>query len=363
MKLLAVTNDFPPVVGGIENYVFSLLSRWKPDDLVVLTRNPPKAAEFDTSLSFETVRLPVKTLLPTPKVLRRARELIRSRQIDAVYFSSPLPMPLLGPHLRLPYSVSVHGGEFVLASSVPVLRTLLRYGAGRASVLLCESNFVRERVRGFFGESVVTAFVPGGVDPSRFQPSESGPPSPVILSVSRLIARKGPATLIRAMPRVLRSHPSARLVIVGGGPDQSMLKELGRREGIANSVIFAGPVPWKEISSYYASATIFALPTRERFGGLESEGIPLVFVEAAASGLPAIAGNAGGVRDVVIDGETGILVDGSDEAQVASAIIQLLDDPDRCKQMGITARERAIREFSWDHIFEQFRAALEAIAT
>lgn len=368
MRLLAITNDFPPVLGGIEHYAYSLVRRWNPAEVAVLTRLVPGAAAFDRRLDFEVHRHPVRTLLPGRDLLRTARRIVEEHSIEVVHFFAPLPLPLLGPRLRsshgIPYAVSVHGGEFVLPASLPVARALLRRGLRSAAVLLCESTFVRERVRRFFRDGPPTVYVPAGVDPDRFSRKEApvfAPPEggPVILSVSRLVARKGPATLVRSLPHVLKRHPHAHLVVVGGGPDRRRLERLASTLGVRAAVTFAGPQEWSEVPRFYAAAAIFALPTRERFGGLETEGLPLVYLEAAAAGLPSVAGRAGGVSDAVIDGETGYLVDGRSPEDTAEALLRLLDDPERAREMGERARRRVLEQFTWDEVFERFRHALE----
>jgi phosphatidylinositol alpha-1,6-mannosyltransferase len=365
VRLLEITNDFPPVLGGIENYVYSLVSRW-PDDVVVLTRWSKGADSFDRNLDFEVRREPVGTLLPTPHLLTRASLIIKERSIDAVHFASPLPLALMGQRLlrrnNVPYSVSVHGGEFVLPSRLPVGRQLLRSALEKAALLLPVSSFTQAAVKDFFGDQPACEVITPGVDPDRFgpgtEPAEIDAVGSVIVSVSRLVARKGPATLIRALEQIVRPHPSAHLVIVGGGPDLSRLRRLASKLRVERSVTFAGPQPWADMPHYYAAGDIFALPTRARFGGLETEGFPLVFLEAAASSLPAVAGDAGGIRDAVVDGETGYMVDGRSPEETATAILRLLDNPDGARAMGEAARRRAVEEFDWDRIANRFHAAL-----
>lgn len=367
MRLLVVTNDFPPTLGGIENYTYSLASRWKPDDVAVLTRQVPGWQEFDRALPFEVIRRPARTLLPTPDLLGLAAETVRSRSADAVHFASPLPLALLGPRLLdrtgIPYTVSIHGGEFLLPAALPVGRALLRRALSRASVLLPVSSFTRAAVERFFGEPPPLEVVTPGVDPERFAPgvppAEEPPPGGrVIVSISRLVARKGPATLIRALPRVLARHPGARALVVGGGPDLGRLRRLAETHGVAGAVTFAGPRPWSEVPAWYRSGEVFALPSRARFGEVETEGFPLVYLEAAACGLPVVAGDAGGVRDAVADGETGILVDGRDAEATARAVLRLLDDPEAAREMGARGRSRVLRTFTWDLVAERFRKAL-----
>jgi phosphatidylinositol alpha-1,6-mannosyltransferase len=367
MKLLEITNDFPPTVGGIENYIYSILARWNPEDVTVLTRARGDWQAFDAKLSFRVERDEVRQVLPSRRLRERAQKLGRSSNAEIIHFAAPLLPAVIGPYLKeelgIPYAVSLHGGEFVMATRLPYLKRLLRKALSEASVLLCESTFVQRQAKEAFPE-IRSEWVPAGVDvntftpvgPTAFQPPV---PGPVIICVSRLVARKGPAVLIEAMPAILKQHPTAHLLIVGGGPDAKRLKRLAGGKGVASKVTLAGARPWDRIPDYYRSADVFAMPTRERFWGLETEGLPLALLEAAASGLPAIGGNAGSVSDGVVHGETGLLVDGGDPTDVASAIIDLLDDPDKAKAMGAAGRDRVTEGFTWGSAFRLFERGLE----
>lgn len=363
MRLLVVTNDFPPTVGGIENYIYSLVKRWPPDEVIVVTRDVQGSEAFDAGQPFEIHRLETETLMPSSELVRRLKELVKHRSIDAVHFPSSLPLGLMGNKLDRPYALSVHGGEFRLASRLPVVRHLLKHVCGGASLILPESSFASRLVRDLIGESAVVSTVTCGVDADRYGKGvapavELGAQGPVIVCVSRLVPRKGPRTLIRCLPAVHRAHPKVHLLIVGGGPDLDALKKLAAHYRVTGSVTFAGPQPWDKIPSYYSAGDIFALPTRSRFLGTETEGLPLVFVEAAAASLPLIGGDAGGVSDAVRDGKTGFLVDGSIPRQTAEAVIRLLDEPELLQCMGAAARQMVEGEFTWDAIAGTYRASM-----
>jgi phosphatidylinositol alpha-1,6-mannosyltransferase len=363
MRLLVITNDFPPNAGGIDNYIYSLVRRWPSDEVIVVTRRMPGGEAFDAAQDFEISREPVDTLLPRPGLARRLNRMVAERKIDMVHFPSPLPLGLMGEGLGRPYAISVHGGEFVLASRLPGVRTALRSVSKRAAVVLPESSYAEKLVRKLLGSDVRTAFVTCGVDADRYgrgsvEPVDLGVEGPVVVSVGRLIPRKGGRTLIRAFPEVLQGHPDAHLLIVGGGPDFERLQKMTAKAGLQKSVTLAGPQPWDRIPAYLAAADIFAMPTRTRFLGTETEGLPLVYVEAAAAGLPLIGADVGGVGDAVRPGETGIMVDGSDAGETAGAIRRLLDDPEEARRLGEAARAMAERDFSWDAIYTLYRKAL-----
>lgn len=359
MRLLVITNDFPPTVGGIENYVYSLTSRWNPSQIRVLTRWVPGAPKFDADLGFEVIREPVGTLLPTPSLLRKARAL--AGDADAVWFPSSLPLGILGAAIGRPYALAVHGGEFVLPSRLPVARRALVRVTGRAEVVFAESSFAADKVRALIDPPPPILRVSGGVDLQRFgraKPVQNPHGEPVILSVGRVIARKGFDTLVRALSLIKKRGVDASLLVVGDGPHLRRIESLARSLEIERFVTLAGAVPWDLTPSYYAAADVFALPSRERFAGTETEGLPLVFVEAAAAGLPLIGGRVGGIRDAVRDGENGFLVDGKDPAAVAEALVRVLD-PELRQRMGRASRKLAETEFSWERSFETFSKGIE----
>jgi phosphatidylinositol alpha-1,6-mannosyltransferase len=365
VRLLEITNDFPPTVGGIENYIYSIVARWEPAEVVVVTRATPGSDVVDATLSAQVVRQRVPTLLPTRTLRAKVFDLLAAATFDMVHFASALPLALLGPRILrekgIPYAVTVHGGEFIAGARL--LHPLMQRALGDAAVVLPVSTFTQEAVLSLLDDPPPTEVVSPGVDPAAFSPHRrEGRPEgrgPVVLCVCRLVARKGPATLIAALPRVLARHPATLLQIIGDGPDRRRLQRSARAKGVAASVRFVGPVPWTSLPGYYAGADVFALPTRERFWGLETEGFPLVYLEAASAGLPAIAGTAGGVGEAVSDGETGIIVDGRSVEETAAAIIRLLDDRALARRMGALGRQRVLNAFTWDGAVNQFRTALE----
>jgi phosphatidylinositol alpha-1,6-mannosyltransferase len=372
VRLLEITNDFPPTLGGIENYIYSIVARWEPADVVVLTRATPGSEAVDATLDAEVRRERVATLLPTPGFQAKVLDLLAGTRFDMVHFASAtLPLSLLGPRILratgIPYAVTVHGGEFIVGATL--FRPLMQRALGEAAVLLPVSTFTQEAVLRLLKDPPSTEVVTPGVDPARFAPEpETGPGSPrekgerergaVVLCVCRLVARKGPSTLVAALPRILAHHPATILQIVGGGSDLRRLQHAARATGVSSSVRFVGPVPWGSLPRYYAAADVFALPTRERFWGLETEGFPLVYLEAASAGLPVIAGAAGGVGEAVTDGETGMIVDGRSPDETAAAIIRLLDEPALGRRMGTIGRQRVLSGFTWDDTVDQFRTAL-----
>ena len=180
-----------------------------------------------------------------------------------------------------------------------------------------------------------------GVDVTFFRPGTGGQAvrarlglagRPVVVCVSRMVPRKGQDTLISAWPRVLAEVSDAVLLLVGDGPYAAALKRLAQRLGVGDAVLFTGPVPWAELPGYYDAANVFAMPCRTRRGGLDVEGLGIVYLEASATGLPVIGGDSGGAPDAILAGESGYVV--NDVPGVAARITELLTDPAKAKAMG-----------------------------
>ncbi len=193
------------------------------------------------------------------------------------------------------------------------------------------------------------------MDVDAFNPSVSGSAiragfrmavRPVIVSLSSLVPRKGQDTLIRALPAVRREIPDAALLLVGGGPYKSTLESLAAPLGLADDVVITGSVPWPDLPAHYAAGDVFAMPCRTRRGGLDVEGLGIVYLEASATGLPVIGGNSGGAPDAVLEGETGYVV--RDPSAVANRLIELLGDPGLARRMGEAGRKWVESDWRWD---------------
>jgi phosphatidylinositol alpha-1,6-mannosyltransferase len=193
------------------------------------------------------------------------------------------------------------------------------------------------------------------VDVDAFNPSVSGSSfraaygladRPVIVCVSRLVPRKGQDTLIRALPAVRREIPDAALLLVGGGPYKSTLESLAASLGLADDVVITGSVPWPDLPAHYAAGDVFAMPCRTRRGGLDVEGLGIVYLEASATGLPVIGGDSGGAPDAVLEGETGYVV--RDPSALANRLIELLGDPALARRMGEAGRKWVESDWRWD---------------
>lgn len=371
-----VTNDFPPRVGGINDYVAQLVRRLEPGTVTVFASTWPGAASFDATFPQRVVRWPVRTLLPTPGVLAALSELVRRERPDIVVFGAALPLAYFGETLRrrfgVPYAAFTHGLELA-ATRVPGLRAFLRRLGRSAALLTTVSHFVRERLAPFVGPSTRLEMLPSGIDATAFHPAVACDDvrarhalgdGPIVCCVSRLVPRKGQDQLIRALPRLRREWPAVRLLIVGHGGDEPRLKRLVHSCDMVEHVVFAGEVPYAQLPGYFRVGDVFAMPCRTRFAGLETEGLGAVYLQAAAVGRPCVGGLAGGAPEAVRDGETGVVVDGSNLEVVAAAVGGLLREPARASAMGRAGATWVHGELTWDHMAERLRTLLaEGAAT
>ncbi|HZE16761.1 MAG TPA: glycosyltransferase family 4 protein, partial [Mycobacterium sp.] len=243
-------------------------------------------------------------------------------------------------------------------SMVPVARSVLRRIGEGTDVVTFVSRYTRARVASAFGPDAALEHLPPGVDTDRFRPDPASRAElraryrlgqrPAVVCVSRLVPRKGQDMLIRALPLIRRRVAGATLVIVGGGPYLSALRSLAQRCGVAHHVTFTGGVPAAELPAHYALADVFAMPCRTRGGGLDVEGLGIVYLEASATGVPVVAGCSGGAPETVRHNETGLVVDGRSVDQVGEAVSGLLADPDRAATMGAAGRDWVTAHWRWD---------------
>ncbi|GAA2420388.1 glycosyltransferase family 4 protein [Actinomadura vinacea] len=360
-RCLIITNDFPPRQGGIETFVYEVARRFPPDEVVVYTSSEPGAGDFDAALPFPVVRDPAHTLLPTPRVARVARDLAAVHRCDSAWFGAAAPLGLLAGRLGLPSVATTHGHEIWWAT-VPGPRQVLRRIGDRAGIVTYLTEHTRARIAPALGPRARTERLVPGVDAEAFRPDLDGAAvrfrhrlgdRPVVLSVGRLVPRKGHDRLVQAMPLVREAVPDATLLIVGAGPQDFWLHGQA-----GEGVVLAGGRPHAELPPYYAAADVFAMPCRSRRLGLETEGLGIVYLEAAAAGLPVVAGDAGGAPEAVRDGETGHVVDGTSTEAIAARLIELLDDAPGRAEMGRKGRAWVQEEWSWDASYRRLRELL-----
>jgi phosphatidylinositol alpha-1,6-mannosyltransferase len=366
-RVLLVTNDFPPRRGGIQSYLHELVGQLLQSGAdYALTVYAPKwkgCEEFDEAAQatgYRIVRHPTTLMLPGPGVDDRMRRLVAENDIETVWFGAAAPLALLASRARSAGAgrviASTHGHE-VGWSMLPVARNALRRIGDGTDVVTYVSSYTRGRFASAFGPHAALEYVPPGVDTDRFAPDPAARREmrsryrlgdrPVIVCLSRLVPRKGQDMLIRALPAIRERVDGAALVIVGGGPYMDTLRRLAGDAGVTEHVVFTGGVPGNELPAHHAMADVFAMPCRTRGAGLDVEGLGIVFLEASSTGVPVVAGDSGGAPETVLDGETGVIVDGTDVDQIATAITEILADRDRAARMGKAGRRWAVDNWQW----------------
>ena len=369
---LLVTNDFPPKIGGIQNYLWELWRRLPPDEVVVYSTPHADAAAFDAAQPFTVIRSREPWLLPHPLLARRVDQLAADCDAQLVILDPAVPVGLIGPHLNLRYGVVLHGAEVTIPGRIPGVRSLLNRVLGGAVGVIAAGGYPAQQGERSLGRSLPVSIIPPGVDTGRFVPldqhskqaarSALGLPTegPLVVSVSRLVPRKGMDTLIEASVAIRRTHPEVCVAIAGGGRDQKRLSSLIAK--LDAPVKLLGRVETDELSLLYGCGDVFTMLCRSRWGGLEQEGFGIVFVEAAAAGVAQVAGRSGGAHEAVAHGETGLIVDDPTDARAAAgAISELLDDDERRGAMAQAGRARAEQEFSYDILASRLATAINTM--
>jgi phosphatidylinositol alpha-1,6-mannosyltransferase len=279
----------------------------------------------------------------------------------------------------IPYGVMVHGGDLLTmleqVARNPRKQRVARALLGDADVVVANSRWTAEQVHRLAAAlhlpdgGPLVEVVPLGTDPARFRPDLDPAPArarygleggPWLLTVARLVPHKGMDVALEVLARLAPAHPGLRYAVAGEGPDRPRLEALAARLGVADRVRFLGAVPEDLLPPLYAAADLYVGLSREE--GREVEGFGISFVEAAAAGLPVVAGRAGGVPDAVREGETGLLVDPRDAAAAADAIGRILGDAALARRLGDTGRRAAETVYNWDRVARTLRALAEAHA-
>lgn len=355
MRHLVVTNDFPPKVGGIESYVRGLCAGVAPEDVVVIAPARPGHEAVDRSLPYTVLRLRGQYMRASGRVAKAVTETVRTHGVEAVHFAHALPLGRLGSRVRksagVPVTIFTYGSEILVPGRMPFVRRALRKVLTEADLVFAASHFTERALRGLTRDRARVAVLHPTVDVERFSLAVSGTPVReryglggrfVVLFVSRLVKRKGAEILARALAEV----PEAVALIVGSGPEDASVRRTVSELGLSERVILAGPASEEELPSYYAAADVFCMPCTDRYGGADTEGFGIVYLEAAASGLPCIAGVCGGSVEAVEDGVTGALLSDPAPGDVARELRRLVRDEGLRMKLGAAGRERAVTRFS-----------------
>lgn len=393
MKTLLFTQEYPPSVGGIARLFEQLAFHYPPGGVEVCTvAQPPELIPAEERVPVHRTPFAAREAKRLTRVAEWSRwtvDYVRHAGIDALQIGNVRPTGYVGAWVQwrtgTPYILFVHGKD-VLKEEAKASAGLGRFGPrhfgarqifGRAAAIIANSEETAARTRslirrlGLEDRGRVRVVHPG-TDPDRFSPAIHGGawrsrldagPGPVLLSVGRLMRRKGVDTVIRALPELRRAHPGLVYAVAGGGPYRAGLEALATELGVGDAVRFLGLVPEDELPSLYASADVFVLPNREEPDEQEIEGFGIVFAEASATGVPVVAGRSGGAPDAVRHEETGLLVDPTDPDDVRRALDRLLSDANLRMQLGSGGRRAVETYYNWDRAAAQIWEILVEITS
>lgn len=378
MRILLVTPEFPPEPGGIGTHCFEMAKHWslQVEVTVVAPRGPAPRSGAGFSFALTEVQRSGNAFIRLWRVARAVRRILHESPADLIYCghwrASGIAARLATTGLsRKPvYIQAIHGSE-VLYLLRPGFRNtvhkkIFEWVTSTATCMVALGSYQAQILQrlGVDRERVFTS--PEGVDLSLFDDVDRTVVDSlrarlalkgkrVILTVGRLVERKGHDVVIRALPAIVEQVPTATYLIVGSGPNEIALRRLVRDVGVGSDRIrFCGRVPAEQLTAYYSLCDVFVMPNREV--GSDTEGFGIVFIEAGACRKPCIGGRSGGSRDAIVDGETGILVDPSSHSEVAKATVTLLNDDGLSSRLGAAARQRIEKELQYVQVANKILA-------
>ena len=374
-KILLVTNDFGPRSGGIETFILGLLEKLDGSQISIYTSAQPGDGEFDEELArkfkLAIYRDKSKILLPSPRVIREVKRVMKLHGSQIVWFGSAAPLGLMATNLRKAGARRIvgltHGHEVWWAKLFPFNLAIRKIG-NSFDALTFLGSFTKDAMKSAIGKRAELIQVAPGISTSLFKPGQKPAAlmakyqiedRPTLICVGRLVHRKGQDKLIAAMPKIKEAIPNAQLLFVCSGPRAEYLQRAITKLDLAEDIKLLGRVKYEELPAHFLLGDVFVMPSRSRLFGLEVEGLGIVYLEASASGLPVIAGDSGGAPDAVIPNKTGLLVDGRDTESIATACIKLLSNPTLAKEFGKNGRQWTVSTWSWDIWGEKFAKVLE----
>ncbi len=372
MKTLIISLEYPPQVGGIASYIYNFMSHVSSENFVVYAPKTKGDAEFDKKNNWKVYRHKPYWLF-WPKWFRmylQIKKIIKQEKIDQLFIHHALPIGYVGEMIKktkgIPYTVFFHGSDVEFASRSGWKLSRLKKVCQNAKELVVNSNFLKEKLLEKF-ENLSTPInilypCPADVFLNKASTDEmqklktelalNG--KKVMLTVARMVDGKGYPHIAGILPDLVKEVPNLAWLIIGDGPKKQQVVEMIQKNNLHNVVRLLGVIPREELPKYYQMSDVFVLLThadesREEGGGT-------VFLEAAASGLPSVAGRVGGVEEAVENNVTGVVVDVHQQKAVAAAIVGLLKNPEYAKKMGEAGRERVLREFTWEKQLASLRA-------
>jgi len=364
---LVLTQDFPPLPGGVSVYVENLYKNWTGRAIIVAPESTgPVKALFPPNiivkrLPMDVTRGSLKSYLGRQIALYKASlSIIKKERIDVVqcaHMASGLAALMIKKIHSIPYVLYTYGSE--ITGQLGIIRySLAKSVLKNAFCVVTMSEFTkraivrygidRKKVRLLVGVEVDRFSRIGDIEATKKKYDIKG--NPIILTVARLMEHKGIDTVIKALPEMLRKYPDMLYLVIGEGPYRGTLEKLSKRLSVEDHVKLLGNIPHDrlqdETEAFYSLCDLFLMISRN-INDIEAEGFGLVFLEAGLSKKAAIGGNSGGIGDAVINGVTGKLVDPNDPEEVSKCALSLLENQNIAKMMGENGYKRAVRFFDW----------------
>lgn len=377
-KVVFLTADFPPIEGGISIYLQTLARLLSPDKVVVIGLPTPDSSVFDKKQDYRIRRLPISERWgPKSRVFKFLApfyfwELAQETNIDFIicgqsHHSLLIPAWLSQKIRRIPFCVIAHGTDI---SSIQahfykrIINALLRsaqavFANSRKTSEVVKKTGVHPAIIHIINPMVDMTMQIGEVSPNKIRQTYSLEGKKCILTVCRLVERKGVDTVIRAMPEILKLVPEAHYLIVGSGPYKVELEKLTRELGLESHITYVGYVAHEDVTHYYAMCDAFVLISRDLPDKTDMEGFGLVFLEANLFEKPVVAGRSGGIADAVVNGQTGLMVDPNNPSEAADAVVKLLLNKSLAHQLGETGRIRVLKDFSGQSAIQKLRDVMQ----
>ncbi len=374
---LVLTEHFLPERGGSINWLVQTYSRYDPADVVFVTKQGAEDGLVNQTLPFRVERIPMTmpdwdptrpaSLRGYARMFWHIQKSCRHHQIRQVHCAKALPEGLVAWCLHgidaVPYLLYAHGEEILIGGSSRKLSWFLPKIYNGAAAIIANSHHAKALLESIGIHSDKIHVIHPGVDAVAFRARDDAALairqrhnlgcSPVLLTVGRLQRRKGQDMVIRALPHIAQKFSNVKYLVVGTGEEYAALQKLAQDIGVWDKVIFAGQAPDGEQAAYYAACDVFIMPNRQI--GPDIEGFGMVFLEAGAAGKAVIGGKSGGTGEAILEGVTGLRVDGASVDVIAAAVIDLLSDPARARAMGEQGRRRVEAEFTWDSVVQRTR--------
>ena len=359
MRVMLVTSQFAPELGGVPRLLWQFCAHHPPgvELRVMSVRQQPRDfyQTFDAAaaMSIDRVR-PLRaagltSLWMAARLLRGLAQWRPDVILCGVAYPTAIIVRAVTRLLPMPYVVYAHSEDVTVLGARK--RAALSAALRRAAAVPTASQFTRAALRALGVDETRALVAPPGIELGRqpgTQPQllEALRDRWMLLTVARLVMRKGQDTVIRALPAIAAQLPGAHYVMVGAGPDEAYLRGLAESAGVSDRVTFAGAVSDDELPAYYRACQAFVMPTRLSDDGSEVEGFGLAYLEAAAAGKPAIASPSGGAGEAVLDGETGLLVPARDFNELARAVLRLAHEPGLARRLGEAGRRRVEHDYT-----------------